>query len=110
GANTISGNTVVTLSNSAPTITTGVSAAVIGISETSATASQVISTNTIYGLTNNAVSAASIVEGILYSGPTTGTNSIDGNFVHSFSDASTSVTAESQGINLLAGTATVSNN
>ena len=89
--------------------TSGAGAAVYGIYCNAATATdQVIQNNTVYSLVNNGTSTATIV-GIFYSGPTTGTNEVKSNLVHSLSAATAASTIS--GIEIAdAGNALVYNN
>jgi hypothetical protein len=97
GVNTVSGNTVRNLSTAANANGTNATAGLIGVSIASATAGQSVSQNTIHTLSDSHASGAVNVVGLFYSGPTTGTNLIARNSIHSFSTAST--TAVQQGIN-----------
>ncbi len=98
GANTISGNTIRNNISASAGLTGN-----IGIWQASTTAGQTISGNTIHSLSNTDASAAAVVQGIYYTGPTTGTNLIEKNFVHSFSLATSSTTAAMYGIRVLTG-------
>ncbi len=89
-------------------------AAVIGISQRSTIGGQTITGNTISSLicTYTGTRPTSII-GINYSGGTTGTNIISGNFIHSFSMASTAginTPAIFAGIRVYSGSSTISNN
>jgi hypothetical protein len=75
----------------------------IGIWQASTAAGQTISLNTIHSLSNSDASAAAVVQGIYYTGPTTGANVIEKNFVHSLSLATSSTTAAMYGIRVLSG-------
>jgi hypothetical protein len=110
GANTIQNNIVHTLSTTIPS-GTGAAASVIGISQNSATANQLVSTNTIYGLANtNSGSSTLGVTGIYYAGPTSGTNLIERNLIYGLSVASNGTAAIVTGISAAGGLLTVSNN
>src|SRR5262249_28251200 len=63
---------------------------------------------TVRALANTNTSAATIVTGIYNSGPTTGTNVIAKNFVHSLTNSSTAGILN--GINVTGGTSTYQNN
>lgn len=66
--------------------------------------------NTVYNLSNTHPTASVVVIGIDYSGPTSGSNSVSGNFVHSLTAGSTNILSEIDGIMLGNGVTTVSNN
>ena len=111
GINTISGNTVRDLSIANANNSTSSTASVIGICQTSTAAGQTISGNTIYNLSNtNSTSVSPLVTGIYYSGGTTGTNVVSGNFVHSLSVASSNYGAGIMGLKIIGGTTTFANN
>lgn len=78
GANTISGNNI----RNCTSASTGLTGC-IGIWSNSSTGGQSIRLNQIFNLTNTDASAATTAHGIYYTGPTTGTNTIESNFVHS---------------------------
>ena len=110
GANTIQNNLIHTLNTAIPS-GTAAAASVIGISQNSTTANQLVSTNTIYGLANtNAGSSTLGVTGIYYAGPTSGTNLIDRNLIYGLSVASDGTAAIVTGISAAGGLLTVSNN
>ena len=90
----------------------GSTAAVIGIIQTSTTASftQTISGNTIYDLSSTNLTASTQVYGIYYSGPVSGTNAISGNFVHSLNVSTSNIGATINGIVLNTGVLTCANN
>ncbi|HRH35372.1 MAG TPA: hypothetical protein PKY12_09935, partial [Catalimonadaceae bacterium] len=75
----------------------------IGIWANSSTAGQTISGNTIHSLSNTDASAAATVQGIYYTGPTSGTNVIERNFVHSLSLATSDIAGAIYGIRVLIG-------
>jgi hypothetical protein len=112
GLNTITDNVIRNLTSaSTNTSTTGTAAASgITIGSSGPGAGQVIARNQIYNITNSASSAAVTVQGLYYSGSTSGTNQIYRNFIHSLSTSSTSVSAMLMGVNIAGGTATVHNN
>ena len=110
GVNSIAGNTVRNLSSTSTIVSTGVSASIIGISQTSTTAGQTISQNTVHTLSNTTGSAAVSAIGIHYTGATTGTNLIASNLVHSINIATSSATGTILGINLAGGSSTYQNN
>ncbi len=108
GSNTVTNNTVrdLTISNANTSSTN--TASVIGINQTSTTAGQTLTGNTIYNLSNSYASFAGYVIGLFYNGGTTGTNSLSKNFIHSLS--ANSASASLYGLKIDAGTATYSNN
>ncbi|MEI7725587.1 MAG: hypothetical protein WCK09_10815, partial [Bacteroidota bacterium] len=111
GANTITNNTIrdLTIANANNSITS--SASVIGICQTSTTAGQTISGNTIYDLSNtNSGSVTDNVTGMYYSGGTDGINSVSGNFIHSLRVSSSNYIAGVRGLHIETGTATFANN
>ena len=108
GTNTITGNTVRDLTIANANTGSDIYASVIGINQTSTTAGQTISGNTIYNLSNSNAAFAGYAIGLFYSGATTGTNSVSKNFIHSLS--ATSASAYLYGLKIDAGTATYSNN
>jgi len=110
GVNTITGNTIRNLSTASAVTGSGSSSSVIGISQTSTTAGQTVSQNTIHTLTNSAVTPIVNAVGIHYAGSTTGTNLVARNFVHSLSLATTGSSASITGINIAAGQTTYQNN
>ncbi|RAK64063.1 hypothetical protein DLM85_19155 [Hymenobacter edaphi] len=111
---TLTGNTVRNLTNAAPNVSGGTSAALMGIyaSNTSATATNV-STNTVFGLSGTAATGSGFnVLGIYYNGSATGTLALNRNFVHGLSLSTTTTTAASSiiGIQLAGGTTPLTNN
>lgn len=110
GVNNITGNTVQNLGTAANANGTAGTASVIGISQTSTTAGQTVSQNTISQLNNTHATASVSVVGIHVSGPTTGTNLVARNFVYAIGTPSTSSTAELRGISISAGLGTYQNN
>ena len=105
-------NTIFNLSSATTAIGTNSAASIIGINATAATtAGQTVSGNTIYNLSNTQTGATiSGIVGIYYSGPTTGTNVVSKNFVHSISLSSNLVTSIITGIFSAAGLTTYHNN
>lgn len=75
----------------------------IGIWSNSTTAGQLIRLNTIHSLENTDASAATAVHGIYFTGPTSGTNSIENNFVHSLKLSTNNTTGAIYGIRVLVG-------
>ncbi len=108
GTNVISGNVVSNIGNVSANVGIASASSVIGISNTSSTASLSISGNTVRSISNNHSTAAVYVTGIFNNGPTSGTNLIERNFVHTISSQSTS--AWLSGIYTAGGTSTYQNN
>ncbi|MBY0486536.1 MAG: hypothetical protein K2P85_05025 [Flavobacteriaceae bacterium] len=77
---------------------------------TTAGTNQTVTGNTIYNLSNTHPTASLVVIGIDYSGPTSGTNSVSGNFVYGLSATSSNILCEIDGIILGNGVTTVANN
>lgn len=98
GINNISGNTIRNCT-SASTAATGC----IGIWAGSTTAGQTISANTIHSLSSTDAAAATAIHGIYYSGPTSGSNVIERNFIHSFGLATSNTAGNLYGIRVLVG-------
>jgi hypothetical protein len=110
GLNQVTGNIVRTLTTAAPTTGSDLSASLIGICQTSASAPQQVSQNAVHSLTNTAATGGPLVIGIHYAGPTSGSsNTLARNFVHSLSLATTGA-GSMTGINITAGAMTVENN
>lgn len=113
GSNTITSNTVFNISTASRQASGGSNSAVIGISQTSTTANstQIINGNTVYNIscTNN-TSAKNFMSGIFYNGPTSATQNVSNNFVHSLSLASTDLTSAMAGIEFFNGSYTCANN
>ncbi|HSO85025.1 MAG TPA: hypothetical protein VLQ91_00635, partial [Draconibacterium sp.] len=112
GSNTIENNTVRNLSTPSKQSTGGSTASVIGITQSSTAAgtTQTISGNTLSDLSNTSTTAKVYVSGIYYNGPTTGTQTISSNFIHSLSIASSDNLSDLEGIELAGGTFTCANN
>jgi hypothetical protein len=105
-SNSIRNNTIKNLTASINSVT------VRGIQQivTAAGGSQSITGNSIYNLSNTHATAAVVVIGIEYSGPTSGANTVSGNFVHSLTIASANILSEIDGIVVGNGVTTVANN
>jgi len=113
GSSSITGNTIKNLTSATQTTGGGANSAILGINCTSTTAPVTISGNTIHSLklTNATSVTASGIQAINFTAPTSGTNVIEKNFIHSFSIANNSSTAAYiSGMDLGNGTATVKNN
>lgn len=82
----------------------------IGISNTATGQGQQISGNKVVGSSSNSTSTRIGLAGIYYSGPSSGTNVIEKNFIHSYSPASTVTTSTLVGIDAAGGVATYKNN
>ena len=106
----INGNTIQNLTSSSTVTTSGTTASIVGINVSANTAPITITNNVIKGLSNTNTTAAVNITGIFYQGPTTGTNVVSRNFIHSFSLASSATTAGLTGIYANTGTTTYRNN
>jgi hypothetical protein len=108
-SNTITGNTIYNLTTNSNNTGTGASAVVIGISLVATAANdQLISQNTIYGLSGTGSNPVSLI-GIYYSSATGTTNRISRNLIHGIRSSSTAA-ADIAGIYLGTCGVTVSNN
>lgn len=110
GVNTISGNIIRNLTTTAQNTGTGNLQSVCGISATSGTTGQVIAQNTVHSLANKAATGNVTVSGIYFTGPTSGSNVIEQNLVHSLEVSSTSTSSLLAGISVNYGLVTVRNN
>jgi uncharacterized repeat protein (TIGR01451 family) len=112
GAALLTGNTISNLTLNSPNIGTGLAASLIGISidNTGNSIGNNVSQNVIRSLGNTAAAAATWVTGLHYNGSTTGTHTVQRNFVHSLVTLSSSATSTVNGINVQAGTTTYRNN
>ncbi|HET6990496.1 MAG TPA: hypothetical protein VFJ43_04190, partial [Bacteroidia bacterium] len=110
GVNNLLNNTITNLSTSSANAGVNGSASVIGILQTSLVAGQVVSSNTIHNLANTSATAIVSDYGIYYSGPTSGTNIINGNFIRTLTLSSSSTTSNISGIKADGGSTTISNN
>ena len=112
GSNTIQNNTVRNITSFSAQNGSRTTAAVIGISQISGAAgtSQIISGNFVNNIISANSSARIDVYGILYIGPTSGTNYVYDNFVHSISATSTNTACEIDGIVLNLGLTSCFNN
>jgi hypothetical protein len=113
GASTVSGNLVRNLASNSQTTAGTISPVLIGIAYNSNTGPAVITGNTIHSLrlTHPGTLAATICQGIYFTGPSAGNNIIEKNFIHSFSVASPSNSAGFlNGLEIGGGTVTVRNN
>ncbi len=110
GANIITGNTVRNLSTPSANAVGSSSQAVLGISQSSTSAGQIVSQNVVHSLANTAASAAVSVTGIYFAGTIGDANVIARNLVHSLAVSSTSASAAVNGIQFASGTFTAQNN
>ncbi|MBX7212346.1 MAG: hypothetical protein K1X78_28830, partial [Verrucomicrobiaceae bacterium] len=113
GTSVVTGNTISNLSLNSPNTGSGSLASMIGlwIDNTSATAGNIISQNTIRSLSNSHATAAVSVTGLHYNGATTGTHKVERNRIETISTPSTtSATALVSGISIQAGAASYRNN
>ncbi len=104
-SNSISNNTIRDLTTSSNSTLRGIQQNAIMTGN-----NQSVTNNTIYNLHNIHPTAAVIVNGIDYTGPNSGTNSVSGNFVYGLTAASTNILSGINGILLTNGATTVSNN
>jgi len=113
GVNTIQNNTIRDLSTTSPNNNTDLSASIIGISQTGPSPGQIISGNTIYSLNSLYTNGRPVsVIGINFAGGST-TNTINNNFIHSFSISATAPNANNAiftGIRITTGTTAFANN
>jgi hypothetical protein len=112
GTSTVSGNIIRNLTSATQTTTGVPNAAVAGIAYSSITAPVTITGNTISSLvlTGPSTTAAVQAVGISFSGPSTGTNTISRNSVHSLSINATNPAAFITGFDVSGGIANVQNN
>jgi len=112
GSNTIQNNIVRNLSASSGSNGKKVSASVIGISQSSSTAgtTQIVSNNMVSAISNTNATSRSSAIGIYYAGPTSGSNLVNGNFIHSINASSSDIGVEINGLVLFNGMVTASNN
>jgi len=112
GACLVTGNTIGSLSMNGPNVGTGSSASMIGlwIDNSSATIGNSVAQNTVRAISNTDAAAAVWVTGMQYNGATTGTHTVQRNFIHSITSASSSPTATVNGINVQGGLTTFRNN
>ena len=112
GSNIIQNNIIRNLSSSSGQQYYNSSASVIGISQSSTTASvtQTINDNTIYNLYNTHPTAKVDVYGIYFGGSTTGNNEISNNFIYGLSVSSSNTASAIKGIITYIGASTIFNN
>ncbi len=109
-ANTVTDNTIRNLSIANANNTTGTTASVIGINLYSTSPTRTISGNTIYNLSNSYTSFTGHIHGIYYEGSTSGTNTVSRNFIYGLTTAATSGSPVINGIRIVSGVTTYSNN
>jgi hypothetical protein len=112
GSNTIQDNTVGKIRTGSAQPTTAALASAIGIAQKSTTAgtTQTVNGNTVYEISNINATARVDIYGIYYVGPTSGNNSVSGNFIHSLMLSSSNLSADMDGIVLFGGLTTCANN
>jgi hypothetical protein len=113
GTVTVSNNTITNLSSSTQTTSGGNTSAIVGIAYSSTTAPATISGNTIHTLrlTSPTATGATTCQAITFTGPTTGTNVIEKNNIHSLSLANTASTlGVLSGMDVGSGLVTIKNN
>ncbi|MEI6346906.1 MAG: T9SS type A sorting domain-containing protein [Bacteroidota bacterium] len=112
GSNTIQNNTVRNIFTASAQTGGGSNVSLIGISQVSNVSgtTQTLTGNSIYNLSNTNGTAKGLVFGMYYAGPTSGTNSVSSNFVHSLSVSSSDVGASIYGIAMNSGVVTCANN
>jgi hypothetical protein len=110
GPNTISGNTVRSLSTTSRNPGNTMSASVLGISQTSTDSSQLVSQNLVHSLSNSTTLAAVTVAGILYNASNSSANIIARNQVHSLNVSSPFQASGIIGIQIANGAFTARNN
>lgn len=112
GACVATGNIVSNLTMSTANVGTAASTSTIGlwVDNTSATIGNNIAQNTIRSISNTNATAAVWATGLHYNASTTGTHTVQRNFIHTISTPSSSATATVNGIYVQAGAATYRNN
>lgn len=111
GTNTINGNSIHNISTTSPSTNCFTTAAVIGILQTSTVSGQTIQGDTIYNISST-YSGSNLISvfGLYYNGGTSGTNDVSKNFLHDFSLSSSNISSQIQGLLIISGTTTYSNN
>ncbi len=112
GTFSVTGNLIKNISTASQTTGTGTNATLVGISVNYTAGTYNITGNTIYGLTLAGVSTTAAVQntGIYYSAPTSGTNLVSRNFIHSQSLTAINPFAIINGIEVAAGNGIITNN
>ncbi len=112
GTSTIAGNIIRNLTSATQTTAGGSTSAIVGLAYTSATAPALISGNNINNLvlTGTSTSAAVQCEGLFYGGPTSGTNIIRKNNIHSLSLNAVNPAVFLTAMDIGSGLVTISNN
>ncbi len=112
GTSTVTGNIIRNLTTATQTTAGGSTSAIVGIAYTSTTAPALISGNSINNLvlTGTSTSAAVQCEGLFYGGPTSGTNIISKNNIHSLSLNAVNPAVFLTAMDIGSGLVTISNN
>jgi hypothetical protein len=105
---TANGNTVHDIQHTGAETGTGASSSIIGMRLVATAAGQTAYGNSVFNLANTSATAACTVEGIYYSGPTSGTNNVYGNWIYSLT--TTYPNAAVFGIYIAAGSTAFYNN
>ena len=110
--NTISVNTVRNLSIANANNTSGSTASVIGIALMGTIPTRTVSDNTIYSLTNTCTNYAGSIVGLYYEGSTSGTNTVQRNFIYGLTTPINGTTTGTKliGILIASGVTTYANN
>lgn len=109
GKNSITGNTIDQLTTTSEAGGTENSETVIGMCLSSDKANQTVSKNTIKNLLNANPSSMVRISGIMYLGPTDGTNTVEGNTIAGLNITSTGV-SDIKGITIISGCTNFVNN
>lgn len=112
GTSTVTGNIIRNLTSATQTTAGGSTSAIVGLAYTSTTAPTLINGNTINNLvlTGTSTSAAVQCEGLFYGGPTSGTNIISKNNIHSLSLNAANPAVFLTAMDIGSGLVTISNN
>jgi hypothetical protein len=110
GVNTITGNSVYNLATTSADGNDYTSSSVLGISQSSTQAGQIVSQNTVQSLANTTLTEPVSVVGIYFAGPVSGTNLIARNLVHSLAISSTNTSSVLYGLYCGSGLFTAQNN
>lgn len=112
GTSTVTGNIIRNLTTATQTTAGGSTSAIVGIAYTSTTAPALISGNSINNLVLTGISTSAAVqcEGLFYGGPTSGTNMISKNNIHSLSLNAVNPAVFLTAMDIGSGLVTISNN
>ncbi|HRH06932.1 MAG TPA: hypothetical protein PLN13_00005, partial [Bacteroidia bacterium] len=115
GANTIDNNIIRNLTSASTLAGSGTTANICGIVMRSTTAPSTVTNNKIYSLklTTTSTTTSTQITGIVWNSPTSGTNLLARNFIHSFDVAYTTTTATAAtftGVDNGSGVSTIQNN